>query len=96
MWVSWSVAALEGSLLVIETQPGAVDCRKVGPQYQPKLEINPQGPGPCHLMPEVQEKRQQAEKLSAPRWWMVYMATLLYLAFIILLLDWLTRHFRPS
>jgi ABC-type branched-subunit amino acid transport system ATPase component len=47
-------------------------------------------------MPEVQEKRQQAEKLSAPRWWMVYMATLLYLAFIILLLDWLTRHFRPS
>jgi ABC-type branched-subunit amino acid transport system ATPase component len=53
-------------------------------------------PGHAYLMPEVQEKRQQAEKLSAPRWWMVYTATLLYLAFIILLLDWLTRHFRPS
>jgi hypothetical protein len=38
---------------------------------------------------------QDAEKMPPSRWWPVYTVTLLYVAAVILLLDWLTRHFRP-
>ncbi len=43
----------------------------------------------------LSERQQPAENFPAPRWWPVYTATLLYVAVVILLLDWLTRHFRP-
>jgi hypothetical protein len=39
--------------------------------------------------------QQPAETSPPPRWWPVYAATLLYVAAVILLLDWLTRHFHP-
>lgn len=39
--------------------------------------------------------QHQAEKPQSPPWWPVYTATLLYVAVVILLLDWLTRYFRP-
>ncbi len=41
------------------------------------------------------EKQQPAETTPTLHWWPVYTATLLYVAVVILLLDWLTRHFRP-